>query len=71
MSTPFMDGPRVRLVPKIKKLFDPLKESYEEVYNVVNMMYFIDGSQDKTEREAEAYCTLVSVRLWKFKDGGS
>ena len=53
MSTSFMDGPRVRLVPKIKKLFDPLKESYEEVYNVVNMMYFIDGSQDKTEREAE------------------
>ena len=55
-----MDGPRVRLVPKIKKL---TKESYKEVYNVVNMMYFIDGSQDKTEREAEAYCTEVESHV--------
>ena len=29
----------------------------KEVYNVVNMMYFIEGSQDKTEPEAEAYST--------------
>ena len=31
--------------------------SHVEVYNVVNMMYFIDGSQYKTETEAEAYST--------------